>query len=102
MTKKKPVACAKVVPQAYHRQTSNRRKKPKAASAVDYPPGFFSELVRQHRWPPRFEPSMQRDVDRSPKLGRPTSHGGWAGGTIALPNTPTQPVPAWMPRRPRQ
>lgn len=65
-----------------------------------YPSGHFTELVRRHNWPPRFEPRLHAiDLGDKPKLGRPLKHGGgWGDGTIPLPGTPMGGKPAWMPR----
>lgn len=37
------------------RPAPKRLKPAPATPARAYPPGFFSELVRQHNWPPMFE-----------------------------------------------
>ena len=45
---------------------ADRRPKPaKAAAPAVYAPGWFTELIRRHRWPPRFEPqcSLVSDAD---------------------------------------
>lgn len=46
---------------APHIARPTRRRKPApAAPAQPYPPGHFTELIRRHNWPPRFEPQYQR------------------------------------------
>ena len=87
----------------HHRQpkpVKGQRKARKALPEVTYPAGFFSELVKAHNWPPRFESRLHAiDLGDKPKLGRPLKHGGgWGNGTIPLPGTPMSGKPAWMPR----
>lgn len=41
-----------------HRNGSVRRGTP----VKDYPQGYFTALIREHNWPPRWMPSMVADV----------------------------------------
>lgn len=76
--------------------------------ARDYPAGFFTEPVRawvQLQWQgpltmtagvhgeARFTDLAKRGRRKAVEDGS-----GWGQGTIALPNTPKQGAPAWMPR----
>lgn len=69
-----------------------RRRTP----ARDYPPGFFTALVVQHNWPPRFEPrfasdlmSIQRQQASFKAREKAATEGvGWGHGTVMMPNTP--------------
>lgn len=44
-----------------HRQSpsgvaaANRKRRTKAAAPVEYAPGYFCALIRQHNWPPFFQ-----------------------------------------------
>ena len=44
-----------------HRQSpdgvlaAKRARRTKAAAPVEYPDGYFCELISKHNWPPRFE-----------------------------------------------
>lgn len=53
-------------PDAAGRKACSRRKV--AAEPAAYPPGYFLALVRQHNWPPRFEPSCHGDGGRAARL----------------------------------
>lgn len=33
-------------------------------TAPHRPPGYYSALIRQHDWPPRFEPRMPSDMEQ--------------------------------------
>jgi hypothetical protein len=38
--------------------STGRNKRPAAAApAVSYPAGFFTALIREHNWPPRWQPA---------------------------------------------
>jgi len=41
-------------------QSNGRTRRPAAAAAapVSYPPGFFTELIRAHNWPPQWQPAV--------------------------------------------
>jgi hypothetical protein len=90
------------------RRPAQRRAKPAPAvkpAVPVYEPGFFMALVRQHDWPPRFEPQMESmTVQRQIQLaaaarGREVANAtgvGWGNGTIVLPNTPHNLRPGMM------
>lgn len=40
-----------------------RRRKQAAVAAVEYSPGYFTALIRQHDWPPSFRPAVVSDSD---------------------------------------
>lgn len=69
-------------------------------------PGYFTELMRRHNWPPMFEPQpVDRQVSEAKSRGateareRQAAQGiGWAGGTCVMPGTPGHLRPAWMVR----
>ena len=43
------------------RPNFKRRPKPAPPPPVEgYPPGFFCELIREHRWPPMWQPQAWR------------------------------------------
>jgi hypothetical protein len=70
------------------------------AAAASYPAGYFSALVREHNWPPRFEPQFQlgggwSDARRVMDMReRQSASGiGWGDGTIPMPGTPKLPRP---------
>ena len=83
--------------------------KHKPTPARDYPPGYFTELIRAANWPPRFEPSMFYDAAaaqryRAAQIGREISREngqGWgATGTCPMPGTPNNLAPGWIGVRP--
>jgi hypothetical protein len=71
-----------------------------------YPPGYFTESMTRHNWPPRFVSKMdaastsahhQRASAKARELA--VEHGlGWGTGTIVLPNTPKHQAPGMMER----
>lgn len=73
-------------------------------------PGYFTELIRRHNWPPMFESRLAAPASRDAHLRgaaaiahreRQAQDGiGWGTGTSVMPNTPGNPRPAWMVRRP--
>jgi hypothetical protein len=75
----------------HHRQpkpVKGQRKARKALPEVTYPAGFFSELVKAHNWPPRFEPRMRfgkgsEDARSSAQLSRESGQ-GWGHSSNAL------------------
>ena len=87
-----------------------RRPRAPAAPLPGYEPGFFTALIREHNWPPMWQPSTRTDEPaaapmRSIKCSqqkdtRAAKGIGWADGTINLPRTPTHMRPAWLVRRP--
>lgn len=81
------------------------RRKPKPS----YTPGFFTELMRRHNWPPGFVSRTADAVlargsndERNRRMreteARALAGVGWAGGTIQMPGTTDNVRPAWMPR----
>lgn len=80
------------------------RRKPKPS----YTPGFFTELMRRHDWPPGFVSRTGDDVRTvaiadanramSEKDARAVAGIGWGTGTIQLPRTPGNKRPTWMVR----
>lgn len=89
---------------------STRQRSPE--SAQDYPPGHFTELMRRHNWPPRFESAIPRvsdwrsgasasaRVSAQREAGYEAGH-WWATGTVQMPGTRDAAKPAWMPRSAR-
>ena len=81
----------------------NGRRKRAGTPAADYPPGYFTALVRQHNWPPMWQPATL-PVDRTPRhidmsaeaLRRRSESVGWGSGTIVLPGTPVHKAPGPM------
>ena len=75
--------------------------------ATDYPAGFFLALVREHNWPPNFEPRFdipdteykRRMAGQAASEVAITTGAGWNTGTIVLPNTPTWRRPEMMKAR---
>lgn len=75
----------------------------------EYPPGYFTELIRKHDWPPQWQSQLGRIETSSQVLGQAAARAerwkaavkgkGWAQGTVVLPNTPVTPLPAWQVRR---
>lgn len=81
--------------------------KRKPTPATNYPAGFFTALIREHNWPPMFEPRFAHDdtewkrrlagqVAREVAI---TTGAGWNTGTIVLPNTPKWLPPTMMKAR---
>lgn len=69
-------------------------------------PGYFTELMRRHNWPPMFESRIDEQAPR-PLIGaaliahreRQAQDGtGWATGTVVMGGTPGHQRPAWMVR----
>jgi len=56
-------------PDADGRRACSRRRVDLAPDEA-YWPGYFTALVRQHNWPPQFQPHCLGDGGRK-KLGRP-------------------------------
>ena len=88
------------------------KKKPKPTPQVagkDYPPGHFTALIRLHDWPPQWQPKLVgletqaqvigQEIARKERWKGAAEGKGWAKGTVVLPNTPKNPLPAWMVRR---
>lgn len=80
------------------------RRKPRPP----YTPGFFTELMRRHNWPPGF---VSRTADDPKAAGIAETHRamretdaravagiGWGTGTCPLPKTPNNKRPTWMVR----
>lgn len=76
------------------------RKHPPAS----YPPGYFTELIRAHDWPPKFEPRYAHDDTEwkrrmagiAAREVAIATGAGWNTGTIVLPNTPKWVRPEMM------
>jgi hypothetical protein len=49
------------------RHVPGRKRAAPEQPASDYPAGYFTELIRAHNWPPRFESQYQRtrEVEQS-------------------------------------
>ena len=83
-----------------------RRKH--AQSPAGYPPGHFTALIRQHDWPPSFQPHDHTParavaaelVARAARWKAAAAGRGWAQGTLPMPNTPKNALPSWQVRRP--
>lgn len=68
--------------------------------ATNYPAGHFTALIREHNWPPNFEPRYAHDDTEwkrrmAGQVAREVAARegkGWNTGTIVLPNTPK-----WLP-----
>lgn len=80
-------------------------RKARAAVAVNYPPGFFTQPVRawaQMRFDPHeVDAAVRRYVrnQANARRGREValSNGsGWGSGTMDLPNTPKTLAPGWL------
>lgn len=78
--------------------------------AVEYPPGYFTELIRRHNWPPRFEPHGIDGADLSDQrrlaalVGRERAADagvGWGSGTMVMPKTPGHLRPGFMGSTPK-
>jgi hypothetical protein len=69
------------------RAVVSQRKRAAAAQApaVQYPAGHFLALVREHNWPPRFEPRIEwgGPAKRSPDQTR--ANGGFDTHALGLP-----------------
>ena len=73
-----------------------------------YPPGFFTELMRRHDWPPGFVSRTDddartvaiADANRAMRETDARAVAGiwWGTGTIPLPRTPGNKRPTWMVR----
>jgi len=87
--------------------SGSRRRKAAAAEATDYPPGFFTALVRQHNWPPMWQPVFQASAALrgaaalAAEMRQAPGSGGWGHGTLPLPGTPKVQAPTMM-RSPAQ
>lgn len=76
-----------------------------AAAPTEYPPGYFTELMARHDWPPLFSSQLSRvdwragpsaSMRASATRERAFANGeGWGSGTILLPGTPKMPKPEW-------
>lgn len=73
----------------------------------EFPPGYFTALMRAHNWPPMFEPQPVEKPTFADVKSRGATEArerqaaqgiGWAGGTCVMPGTPGHPRPAWMVR----
>lgn len=73
-------------------------------------PGYFTELMRRHNWPPGFVCSLDVRPERksaapmvtTQERERQSAAGiGWACGTVLMPKTPKYFRPAWMLRSAR-
>lgn len=81
------------------------RRAAKLQAAEGYVPGYFTEDMRAHDWPPGFVAAAPTDRlglrisaraalenrERMAETGQ-----GWAGGTVVMPGTPSQMRPGWM------
>lgn len=72
----------------HHRQPKpvmGQRKARKALPEVTYPAGFFSELVKAHNWPPRFESrfSVGLSTDASRAIAQKNLQAGVGWGQFA-------------------
>lgn len=65
--------------------TKHKRAAVQAQPAVRYPAGYFLALVREHNWPPRFEPRIEwgGPAKRSPDQTR--ANGGFDTHALGLP-----------------
>lgn len=87
------------------------RPKPKAKPIPtgDYPPGYFTAHIREHDWPPGWQPQIDGALISAQAAGvhagrlatwRAKAEGkGWAVGTMPMPRTPSNPLPARQARR---
>lgn len=81
--------------------------KRKHTPATNYPAGWFTELIREHNWPPGFTPRYEHDdTDWKRRLAGQAAREvainegkGWNTGTIVLPNTPSWRRPEMMKAR---
>ena len=87
------------------RHPTGKPRKTAAAPAVQYAPGWFTELMRAHNWPPRFRSQIDRIVPinvngetarevatRSRERG--LAEGKWhATGTIPIGKSPRDSRP---------
>ena len=82
--------------------------KHKPTPARDYPPGYFTELIRAANWPPRFESRIGHDAAdlkryQAALVGRTAALAnghGWGAGTCPMPGTPNNLAPGWIGVRP--
>jgi hypothetical protein len=80
--------------------------KRKPTPSTDYPAGYFTALIREHNWPPRFESKLnysgldwKRHVaGQWARAVAITTGAGWGNGTIVLPNTPKWRMPTMLTR----
>jgi len=71
---------------------------------IAYPPGWFTELIRLHNWPPGFVSALDREkpefkphVTTDEQRERQIAAGyGWGSGTVPMPGTPKRRAPGWM------
>lgn len=86
------------------------RRRAAAAPAPDYRPGYFTELVRAHDWPPGFVSAVTRapgeqdaaKLSQQARENREAGRGfGQGGGTIKMPGTPYANRPPGMMKRPK-
>lgn len=81
--------------------------KRKPTLSTTYPEGFFTALIREHNWPPMFEPRYAHDDTEwkrrmAGQVAREVAARegkGWNTGTIVLPNTPKWLPPTMMKAR---
>ena len=83
-----------------------RRKAPPIPAHM-LEPGYFTELVRQHNWPPLFRPSVALE-DEPPRPAAQTALAvrehqaqtgqGWGSGTVVMGRTPKNARPMWIAR----
>ena len=57
----------------------------------NYPPGYFTDLIRRHDFPPRF-----RAQPTPKKPPQQNGRGGWGDGTMNMPGTPKHAAPGSM------
>lgn len=73
---------------------------------VTFPPGHFTALIREHNWPPGFEPQvvwrhddhLRQEAARHAREESAANGRGWGNGTITLPKTPKHSAPGTMRR----
>lgn len=113
----KTKAAALMPPETKPAPAHQMRKGPKpgrrpaaAAPAHEYRPGYFTELVRTHDWPPSFVSAFKRapgeqdsaKLSQQARESREAGVGfGQGGGTIKLPGTPYANRPPGMLKRPK-
>jgi hypothetical protein len=84
---------------------AEKAMKRKRLIPVAYPPGYFTELVYLHNWPPGFKPqSWNRRSEINAENAR-ANHAksvedgsGWGNGTIPMPGTPKHKKPGELER----
>ena len=68
-----------------HRQGPGRAKSRPTLPDVTYPPGYFTELIHRHNWPPRFESrfSVGLSTDASRAIAQKNLQAGVGWGQFA-------------------